>query len=145
MKKGDKVKIISGIYYPQNGEYYCSQNISIGEIYTLKEYLVNQANGIYWIFEECVGYEGKWAFEFQLELVNNLNKKPMNLKEKFLTSLKSEPEKSFRKAEITDGDDLLTEDGKAVFLSWLLRKNGAEFKKEVVDEILEEKKKEEKE
>ena len=68
----------------------------------------------------------------------------MNIKEKFLTSLKSEPEKSFRKTEITNGDDLLTEDGKIIFLTWLLKKHGDEFKKEVVDELLKEKEKEEK-
>ena len=75
---------------------------------------------------------------------NQFKNKSMNIKEKFLTSLKKEPKKSFRKAEITNGDDMLTEDGKVIFLSWLLNKHGEEFKKEVVDELVEEMKKEEK-
>lgn len=67
--------------------------------------------------------------------------KPMNIKEKFLMSIKAEPEKSFRKAEITNGDDMLTSEGQAVFLAWLLQKHGAEFKKDVVDDILKEEEK----
>ncbi len=68
---------------------------------------------------------------------NNLN--PFNMsdiKEKFALIFKAEPEKSFRKAGITDGDDLLTEDGQSIFIKWLLDKNGNDFKKEVVDELL---------
>ena len=73
------------------------------------------------------------------KLITNLNN--MNLKDKFLTSLKGEPEKSFRKVELTNGDDMLTEEGTEVFLSWLLKKYGDDFKTEVVDEILKEEKK----
>ena len=65
-----------------------------------------------------------------------------NLKEKFLLAITSEPMKSFRKAGVTNGDDLLTEDGQKIFLSWLLKKNSDEFKKDVVDGILEDEKKE---
>lgn len=64
----------------------------------------------------------------------------MSLKEKFLIGLKAEPEKSFRKVGITNGDDMLTGEGAQVFLAWLLKKYGADFKKEVVDSILEEQK-----
>ena len=64
-----------------------------------------------------------------------------SLLEKAAIAFKNEPEKSFRKAGITDGDDLLTEDGVKLFLSFLLRKYGAEFKKEVVDPLLVEEKK----
>lgn len=65
-----------------------------------------------------------------------IKSKMMNIKEKFLTVFLSEPEKSFRKAEITNGDNLLTADGQTVLLSWLLKKFGAEFKTEVVDVLL---------
>ena len=57
----------------------------------------------------------------------------------------SEPEKSFRKAEITTDDGFLTSEGIQVFMKWLLNKNATEFKKEIVDDIIEdinEKKKE---
>jgi hypothetical protein len=58
--------------------------------------------------------------------------------------LTKEPQKSFRKAGITNGDDLLTGDGQQIFLSWLLHEKYADdFKKEIVDGILEEKKKDE--
>lgn len=65
------------------------------------------------------------------------------LKEKFALLLTKEPFKSFRKAGITNGDDLLTEQGSHILLAWLLQKYGDEFKKDVVDELL--KKEEEKE
>lgn len=56
--------------------------------------------------------------------------------ERFATAILPEPEKSFRKAGITNGDNLLTSDGQKVFLSWLLKKYGVDFKKDVVDELL---------
>mgnify|MGYP001579328672 FL=1 len=49
MKKGDKVRVIKDIDYPQNGEYYVSQNVNKGEIYTLDFDLSNKLNGRYWI------------------------------------------------------------------------------------------------
>lgn len=73
-----------------------------------------------------------------LELINS-NINFMNLKEKFVQVFLKEPEKSFRKAEITNGDGILTTDGQSVFLGWLLKKHGDEFKTEVVDELLKEK------
>lgn len=71
-----------------------------------------------------------------IEDIKNITKTQMNIKEKFALAFKSEPEKSFRIAGITNGDDFLTEDGQKIFLSWLLKKYGNDFKKEVVDELL---------
>jgi hypothetical protein len=63
-----------------------------------------------------------------------------NIKEKFVVLITPEPKKSFRKAGITDGDDLLTADGEKIFLTWLLHNKYAdEFKKDVVDGIIKEK------
>lgn len=79
-------------------------------------------------------------FELISKSTNN-----MGLKEKFVLGLTSEPKKSFRKAGITDGDDLLTEEGQTIFLTWLLHTVHAdEFKASVVDGILEEQKEEDK-
>lgn len=64
-----------------------------------------------------------------------------NLKEKFALLFTSEPFKSFRKTGITNGDDILTSEGQGVFLTWLLKKHGDEFKKDVVDELLKEEEK----
>lgn len=66
------------------------------------------------------------------------NNKIMDIKEKFILAITKEPQKSFRKAGITNGDDLLTSDGQTIFLTWLLEKHQEEFKKEVVDDILKE-------
>jgi hypothetical protein len=75
-----------------------------------------------------------------LKLISSNNQSIiMNIKEKFTLAFKSEPEKSFRKAGITNGDDHLTEEGQAIFLLWLLKKNGTEFKETVVDLLLKEK------
>lgn len=130
MKKGDAV-IVKNLL---NLSGYTCQNVIVGGRYILDEQY--SSSGVpYWTLGDS-----QWAWESQLELINNLtiNNKCMDLKEKFLTSIKKEPQKSFRKAGITNGDDLLTEDGKQVFLAWLLEKHGSEFKSEVVDELLKE-------
>lgn len=69
---------------------------------------------------------------------NNIlnNKTNMTTLEKFSLVFKKEPEKSFVKAGITNSDDLLTDDGQKIFLSWLLKKHGDEFNKEVVSELI---------
>jgi len=143
MKKGDRIRIKCGIKYPQNGQYYCTQNISIGDEFILRDYLETEENGRYWFFEEGWESRAKWAFEFQLELLNNGSPKAIkdgqnmsNIQEKFVLAFKSEPEKTFRKTGITNGDDILTDDGQKVFLSWLLKKNQVEFKKEIADDLL---------
>lgn len=79
------------------------------------------------------------VYESDLTLIN----KTMNIKEKFVLALTKEPQKTFRKAGITNGDDLLTTDGQNIFLSWLLHtKHAEEFKKDIVDGLLAEQKKE---
>lgn len=67
------------------------------------------------------------------------DKATMTVKEKFLLGLTKEPQKSFRKAGITNGDDMLTPEGQGIFLTWLLNEKYAdEFKTAVVDGLLEE-------
>lgn len=78
---------------------------------------------------------------FRLINKTNNNQSTMNLKEKFLLALKSEPEKSFRRLGITNGDDMLTTEGTELFLNFLFEKNKTEFKKEVVDSIIAEEEK----
>lgn len=60
----------------------------------------------------------------------------MNLKEKFALAFKGEPEKSFIKAGVMNIDETLTSDGQAIFLAYLLKKNGDDFKATVIDPIL---------
>lgn len=73
------------------------------------------------------------------ELITNKSNMS-NLKEKFVQIFLSEPEKSFRKAGITNSDGILTEEGQEVFLTWVLKKYGPEFKTDVVDPLLAEEK-----
>lgn len=61
----------------------------------------------------------------------------MTLMDKFAMLMKGEPEKSLFKAGITNKDYTLTEEGHEVFMQWLLKKFGADFKTEVVDKLLE--------
>ena len=56
---------------------------------------------------------------------NNFNINNMMLTEKFLASLKREPEKSFRKTGITDGDDIPTDEGMKLICTILLQENEA--------------------
>jgi len=64
-----------------------------------------------------------------------------SLKDSFNLLFKPEPQRSFQKAGVTDGNDVLTSDGQTVFLSYLLRKHGADFNTEVVQEILKQREK----
>lgn len=112
---------------------------------------VNYKDWIGTIYEVSRNAGCKWNVEFapavkravcESEIVlaeeNNKGTNMANIKEKFLLALTPEPQKSFRKAGITNGDDMLTEDGSKIFLSWLLQsKYQDEFKKDVVDGLLE--------
>ena len=68
----------------------------------------------------------------------NLKLTNMNIKEQFTLSITPEPQKSFRKVGITNGDNILTDEGLKVFSSWLLNKHAEEFKKDVVDDMVKE-------
>lgn len=71
-------------------------------------------------------------------LLTNNNSIMDSIKEAFVNLTTPEPLKSFRKAGIVNGDNLPTEEGQAVFLSWLLKKNETDFNAEVVQPILKE-------
>jgi len=129
-------------YYYDSGYYY---NEYDGYGYILKKGLIlnverEESNG-YWVkIYEVYFYIPKDYAEVIDEKVDNNINKPMNLKEKFVLAITPEPQKSFRKAGITDGDDILTEEGTKIFLTWLLHhKFAEEFKKDVVEGILKEK------
>ncbi len=64
------------------------------------------------------------------------SKTNMSLIESFRLATKSEPEKSFIKAGILEMDESFTAEGEELFMLWLLAKEGADFKTEVVDPIL---------
>ena len=98
------------------------------------DYIPSYGNG--WALSNSSG----WGYS--LTLLSSEKPLKMNIKESFAIAFKSEPDKSFRKAKVTNGDDILTEEGQSVFLSWLLKKNGDDFKKEVVDNLLAEQEKE---
>lgn len=71
------------------------------------------------------------------ELTPVSNKKTnMGLIDKMALVFKGEPEKSFIKAGVMNTDETLTKEGEAVFLAYLLKANGADFKTKVVDPIL---------
>lgn len=72
---------------------------------------------------------------------NNLTKNFMSsLVKKFQSLLLPEPEKTFRKAGVTNESDALTNEGHELFLAFLLKKHGTEFKTEVVDVLVKEEK-----
>ena len=135
-KVGDKVKI-NGKSVMSGSDWEDNYDNNIG--YVTK--IIGRGNGIDTF--NCIVVDNKpntndgYYFASQdLELIS-LTKKNMNIKEKFVLAITPEPQKSFRKAGITNGDDLLTEDGMNIFLSWLLKKNQDDFKEKVVDGLLE--------
>ncbi len=138
-KVGDRIEIINRQNNP-----YCSSTLNdseIGKLGTVTN--VNSEEFVDHIYFKIDGSDDQRGCcpdsNFKLITTNNNN---MNIKEKFALAFKSEPEKTFRKTGITNGDDLLTEEGSQIFLSWLLKKNGADFKKEVVDLLVEDAKSE---
>jgi len=59
-----------------------------------------------------------------------------NLVENFKNLFVKEPQKTFRSLGITDNNDILTDEGQKIFLSYLLHNKFSEdFKKEIVDLI----------
>ena len=58
--------------------------------------------------------------------------------EKFALALKKEPQKTFRKLGLTNGDDVLTDDGVKIFLTWMLQKYEKEFYEMVAEPMLKE-------
>jgi len=117
--------------------YYLYLTIAEGTIldveFETSTYYVVKINGIQYSIDK---YD---AEKINKKVDNNINT-TMNIKEKFVLAITPEPKKSFRKAKITDGDDVLTDEGTKVFLTWMLHNKFAEeFKKDVVDGILKEK------
>lgn len=122
-KVGDRVEIInSGV------SNYVGKRGIITKIEGNNYYVPEISGTVPWTFF------GSTIIEHCFKLIKK--EKTMDIKEKFQLAFKQEPEKSFRKLGITNGDDYLTDDGQKIFLSWLLKKNGADFKKEVVDDLL---------
>jgi hypothetical protein len=84
-------------------------------------------------------YGSGWAFSnlstYSLEIISS-SSSDMTLQQKLVLAFKSEPEKSFIKAGITNIDGSFTSEGLQVFTAWLLKKYGNDFKAEVVDMLL---------
>lgn len=87
--------------------------------------------------------KGYTLVESEVELLK-FSYKNMSIKEKFALSLTPEPQKTFRKLGITNGDNLMTEEGSTIFLTWLLSQHQDAFKKEVCDDMLKEQEEESK-
>lgn len=135
-KVGDKVRYKEGLTHLKPGPLEMDHVYTIRAFDGKKFYLLPKDNP--WGISGSNFKDFTWEVEeHQLQLIST-NITNMSISEKFLLAFKAEPEKSFRKAGITNGDDFLTDEGQKIFLSWLLKKNGDGFKKEVVDGLLEE-------
>ena len=129
-KVGDKVRIVKDI---------CGHAFPIGDERTISYIDKLYPHNYYYSSGES-NNKGNYFRDDDAELLET-NNKTMNIKESFVLMMKSEPEKTFRKTGLTNGDDILTEDGQKVFLAWLLKKFQDDFKKEVADELLKEQEK----
>lgn len=129
-KVGDKVRIVN-------------HSLQIGGLHIGSEGIITAPYGSFWFVKCTKGNDGDmvgvtcYSGECELELIKSDNKKNnMNIKEKFVLAFLGEPEKTFRKTDITNGDGFLTTEGTAVFLAWLLKENGEKFKTDVADDLL---------
>lgn len=78
-------------------------------------------------------------------ITNNLTPNFMStISEKLALAFKPEPQKTFRKLGITNGDDILTDDGVKLYLSWKFQIDQQKFCDEVAKPLLEEQEKESK-
>lgn len=134
MKIGDEIEIVSFGSNGYTGSYPCQKGKIIN---------ICHSNEPAWYV--CVTDNSNLSiYQKHLKLINTKNMQNLNIKDIFKLAFKGEPEKSFIKAGITGNDDFLTDDGLKIFLSWLLKQNGTQFKTEVVDGILAEMDKENK-
>ncbi len=77
--------------------------------------------------------------EQYLELIKSVNTiKKMSLVSRFVGRFTPEPQKTFRKLQVTNSSDELTSDGTALLLNYLLTKHQDDFKTEVCDPLLKE-------
>lgn len=123
-KVGDEVEVMSG--------KSSSSRENHGKIGKILKFLNNDRSIVG--SKEIDNGGGLWIEE--LKLISNNKKNNMNIKEKFVLAFLGEPEKTFRKTDITNGDGFLTTEGTAVFLAWLLKENGEKFKTDVADDLL---------
>lgn len=134
-KIGDRVKILEELSNHGNALL-----IRVGDVLEVKK--VESYPDRIWLdgIGKRIGIDetrtGWWLDSGDYYKVKIIDKNMGNIKEKFTLAFKKEPEKSFRKAGITNGDDFLTSDGQEIFLGWLLKEHGEKFKKDVVDDLL---------
>ena len=134
-KIGDKVKVTS---HTVNSTYYSDIGV-VGEVCKINDLDSNYPVQIRFTDgtrERHSNGEFESFKEADLTLINTMK----NLTESFALALTPEPQKSFRKAGITNGDNILTDEGVKIFLTWVLGKNADAFKKEIVDNLLAEQK-----
>lgn len=74
---------------------------------------------------------------------NPINKITMSIRKTFKQLLAKEPYKTFRKLEIIDDEDLLTDDGRDTFIDWLFsnKETAEKFYLEVAVPMMEEERK----
>lgn len=126
-KLGDRVEVVG-----KNGRTVGSRPIGyVGVVTSTSTSWCGDEGGIYYLDN------GNGSYESELRLVNSKNI-IMNIVEKFKNSFIQEPERTFKKAGITNGDGILTSDGRDIFFAWLLKQNADKFKAEVVDELIKE-------
>lgn len=132
LKVGDKVSgCANGAYF--TGTIYSLHGVNRG---TIKR--GDRETGL---GDPIPDYGNGWAFsgleDYNLKLISDIkSSKKMTLFEKIALARKGEPEKTFIKAGITKMDGTFTTEGQSAFLNYLLEKNGAAFKTDVVDAIL---------
>lgn len=137
---GDKVHVedFGNIFDGVIGEFRASD----GYLYVWQDKLDGSMGNI---FPSTKGFNYSYVVNPKnVKLLSSPNTlKSMSIKEKFIISLLPEPEKSFRKAGITNEDGLITEDGQTLLMTWLLNQYKATFNDQVVQPLLAEKKDEE--
>src|SRR4051812_1565225 len=128
IKPGDTIKFRGGCNSAKDGQEYVVQvDPSYSNQSSHEEYL-----GVGADIRNLCHCLGQWTLVDK----TNTNNKTMSIINKAKLAFKGEPEKSFIKAGVIDSSENLTAEGQTVFLNWLLKKHGLDFKKEVIDPIM---------
>jgi len=143
---GDKVRFTKG-NQPHDDP---TREYTVGCVHEDEFFLANGEAGVFGI--SCGEHDTSWKQLFSLMELNGVvvtknykqtSSNSMSLKEKFILTFISEPKKSFRKAGITDGDNMPTDEGMRIYVAWKMHGEDADaFKAEIVDGLLKEDKKE---
>lgn len=125
-KVGDRVRLI-------NVDKSGGSETRIGDCAEVTSAIKTDKKTFYKIrFEDGYEYRVKSS---EIEIISSIDKTITNMKEKFIQLFLSEPTKSLRKSGLINGDNIATDEGVKLYVSYLMT-NDTKFNADVVQAML---------